>query len=164
MLALVEATDAPFYDREAIETLFGVRRRQAINLAHRLGTRAMGTSLLVPRANLVSFLKAELEGRDYQADQDRLRRVREGLLEAQRQLDARRVKLTVPVGIRTLAHLPLGVAVGPGRVEVTGSDAQDLLQKLFALSRAIAGDMKAFEDATRVFASRDGKDHGLAST
>ena len=52
------------------------------------------------------------------------------------------------MAVRTLAHLPEGVTLGPGRLEVTGSDGQELLQKLFALSRAIAGDMKAFEEAT----------------
>ena len=69
-----------------------MRRRQAINLAHAIGAEEMGKSLLVPRANLLSFLKAAATGHDYEIDEHRRGRVREAILEAQRQLDARRVE------------------------------------------------------------------------
>jgi hypothetical protein len=140
------ATDSPFFDRESLERLFGLGRRQAINLAHQLGGYTVGKALLVPRANLLAFLEATVEGRPYQAEEDRRRRVREAVDDARRDLDARRVTFKVPVvATRTIKDLPPGVQVGPGRLELTGTDANDLLQKLFALSRAIAGDFKTFE-------------------
>jgi hypothetical protein len=144
--ATVEATDSPFFDREALERVFGLKRRQAINLAHELGGYSVGKALLVPRETLVAFLAATGEGQAYQVEEHRRRRVREAVDEARRDLDARRVTFKVPVvASRTIKDLPAGVLVGPGRLEVTGANANDLLQKLFALSRAIASDFRTFE-------------------
>lgn len=143
--ATVEASDVPFFDRAAIEKLFGVKRRQAIHLVRNLAGYEVGNALVAPRETVLAFLRAKQTGGDYQGEVLRLRRVREAVEEAERLLEARKVTIKVPAATRTLKELPAGIRLGPGLLEVECTDAQDLLQKLFALSRTIATDFKAFE-------------------
>jgi len=57
ILAFLESEDAPlFLDRPAVERLFGLRRRQAIELLRRCGGYQVGKTFLVLRETMVQFL------------------------------------------------------------------------------------------------------------
>jgi hypothetical protein len=143
--AAVEASPVPFFDRAAVEQLFRLKRRQAIHLVRNLAGYEVGKSLVAPRETLLAFLRSAELGGDYQGEVLRLRRVREAVEDAERLLAARKVKIQAPAAPRLIKDLPPGIRLAPGQLEVDCDGAQDLLQKLFALSRAIAGDFPAFE-------------------
>jgi hypothetical protein len=148
----VETADAPFLDRSAVESLFGLRRRQALKLVHALGGYRVGNVLLAPRDSVLHFLDATSRGKLYRAERVRRERILESIEEAKREIDARKVKLKVPTGTaakRTVAELPEGIRLSPTELRVTFSGAQDLLQKLYELSKAIAADFARFESLMR---------------
>jgi hypothetical protein len=144
----VERAEIPFLDRSAIESLFGLRRRQALKIVHALGGYRSGNVLLAPRDSVLHFLAATLRGKQYRAERVRRERVLETIEDAKREIDARKVKLKVPSGTaakRTVADLPEGIHLSPAELRVEFAGAQDLLQKLFDLSKAIAADIRRFE-------------------
>jgi hypothetical protein len=51
------------------------------------------------------------------------------------------------VAYRQLDGLPSTIRLAPGKLEVTCSDAQDLLRQLMELAQAIANDFDKFEAA-----------------
>jgi len=142
--ALQEA-DVPFVDRAAVEDLFRLRRRQAIHLLEAMEGFKVGRAFVAPRASVLAFLnKVEASGA-VEREVLRQARVRDAILEARRSVEARRLTFRVPKEQPRLASLPAGVHLEPGRLEVTCTDAQDLLKKLFLLSKAVASDVTAFE-------------------
>jgi len=148
----VDTADVPFLDRSAVESLFGLRRRQALKMVHALGGYRVGNVLLAPRESVLHFLDATRRGKLYRAECVRRERILETIEEAKREIDARRVKLKVPTGAaakRTVAELPEGIRLSPTELRVLFAGAQDLLQKLYELSKAIAADFARFETLTR---------------
>ena len=148
----VERSEVPFLDRSGIESLFGLRRRQALKMVHALGGYRVGNVFLAPRDSVLHFLDATLRGRQYRAERVRRERILETIDEAKREIDARKVKLKVPSGAaakRTVAELPGGIHLSPTELRVEFAGAQDLLQKLFDLSKAIAADLRRFEALVR---------------
>jgi hypothetical protein len=148
----VETADVPFLDRSGVEALFGLRRRQALKMVHALGGYRVGNVLLAPRESVLHFLDATRRGKLYRAERVRRERILETIEEAKREIDARKVKLKVPraaAAKRTVAELPEGIRLSPTELRVTFSSGQDLLQKLYELSRAIAADFPRFEALTR---------------
>ena len=81
--------------------------------------------------------------------QESRRRVRleETVERARRHAVAARVKIAVePAVLDTRINaLPAGVRLEPGSLNVTFRDPQELLQRLFALSQAMANDFESFE-------------------
>jgi hypothetical protein len=147
----LEKSKAPFLDRSSVESLFGVRRRQALKLVHTLGGYRVGNVFLAPREAVIDFLDATLHGKQYRAERVRRERVIDSIDEARREIHARKVTFRVPVVAprRTLAELPEGVRLSPTELQVSFAGAQDLLEKLFLLSRAMAADFARFEDLVR---------------
>jgi hypothetical protein len=144
----VERSGVPFLDRGAVESLFGLRRRQALKMVHALGGYRVGNVFLAPRESVLYFLDATLRGKQYHAERVRRERILETIDEAKREIDARKVKLKVPSGAaakRTVAELPDGIQLSPTELRVEFAGAQDLLQKLFELSKAVAADLRRFE-------------------
>ena len=143
----LDRANAPFLDRSSVESLFGVRRRQALKLVHALGGYRVGNVLLAPRQAVLDFLDATLRGKQYRAERVRRERVIDTIEEARREIHARKVTFKVPVvgPKRTLAELPEGVRLSPTELQVSFAGAQDLLEKLFQLSRAMAADFARFE-------------------
>src|ERR1051325_10577840 len=71
---LVEA-EVPVVDRAAVERLFGLQRRQAIELMHRFGGYQAGRTFLIGREQLIEALDAIAASGEYQheaARRDRL--------------------------------------------------------------------------------------------
>ena len=65
----------PVLDRAVIEKLFGLKRRQAIQLLHRFGGYQAGRIFLVDRQELVEQLEAIRDGETFSYEQRRRRRL-----------------------------------------------------------------------------------------
>ena len=139
----------PFLDRTAVETLFGLRRRQAIALLHRLQAQRVGTGLVVERAILLRFLQNPLSRAAYQDEQHRSTRLAAGLGQARLDLERRRISIPTPYdpdGI-DFAGLPPGIHLQRQQLIVAFDTPTELLEKLFALGKALMNDYESFEAA-----------------
>lgn len=146
ILETLETFPAPVLDRTCIEQIFRVRRRRAIELMHRFGGYQAGQTLLVERSALLRSLRRFLDG-DYRWEAGRRRRLAAELARARQLLPGQRVRLPVPPEVlaHRMADLPAGVSLQAGELRVRFRAAEDLLQQLFDLSRAILNDYEGFE-------------------
>jgi hypothetical protein len=142
-------TAPPLLDRAAIETLFGVRRRQAIALLHRFPGYQLGRTFVVPRESVLAFLAQCRDGEAIEQAEAQKRRVTEALGEARQALTLPRIALPPHTKLSeiTLAGLPEGIQLTPGRLVVDFENATCLLEKLFALAQAFANDFESLEAA-----------------
>jgi hypothetical protein len=150
IIAMLEAFDVPVVDRSVIERLFGLRRRRAIELLHRFGGYQAGRTFLVDRRRLLDQLRRLMEGEDFQVESRRKERLGQAVDELRRYQAAARVKIPVqPVVLnRKVADLAAGVALEPGHLHIEFSGTEDLLSKLYELSRAAANDFDRFRAVT----------------
>jgi hypothetical protein len=140
----------PFFDRAAVERIFGLRRRQAIALMHQVGGyRAAGRALLVSRDALLAFLRDPLRHVVAEVESRRFRSLSERLGEACQELHMRRVPVTAAPRVfhLDLNGLPPGVDLSSGELRVRFASPDELVEKLFALSQALAGDYETFARA-----------------
>ncbi len=152
LLAQVTRPDAPaWWDRPAIETLFGLRRRQAIALLGKLGARRIGTGFAIERIALLRFLEDPHRRAAYQDDQGRMGRVAATLGQAQRDLTGRAIPIPTAFDPERIdfAGLPAGIELARHRLTVSFETPTELLEKLFALSKALLNDYDTFEAALR---------------
>lgn len=150
ILATLDAAGVPaFLDRPAIEALFGLRRRQSIELMRRLGGYKVGKTFLVDRAALVRFLQDPRRRSAHEIEAGRFQRVLDVLGNARQELHQRRIPIPSlpPAPDLSLAGLPDGVQLDAGKLTVTFHTGVELLQKLFALSQALSNDYEAFESS-----------------
>lgn len=149
--AALAASAVPFLDRAAIERLFGLGRRQAGSLAHKLGGYRVGNALAVDREKILAFLEAAPISAAARQEEDRRYRLSVAIDAAQREVAARRVRIPIEPGahVRTVKDLPPTIRLVSGELRVAFADSQDLLRQLYQLSRAIAQDFRAFEDAVQ---------------
>jgi hypothetical protein len=148
ILEVLECPGAPpFLDRPSVERLFGVRRRQAIQLLGRLGGYQVGKTFLVPREAVVDFLRAPKRRLASDLEKGRFERVANTLGQARQDLHQRRVPIAIPAETLRLeiSGLPEGIHLETGQLTVCFDKPIDLLQKLFALSQALANDFETFE-------------------
>jgi hypothetical protein len=146
-------------DRAAIERLFQIQRRTALLVIHAVGPLLSGCSFKVDRKDLITWVEKidATEGQEL----ERRRRVKERIDQESAQYIAMRKALTAagkpamefPVAREvmeaTVASLPLGVYLHPGRVvlDFPCGDALQAVQLLYALGKAIANDFDSFEEA-----------------
>ena len=83
----------PVLDRAAIEKLFGLKRRQAIQLLHRFGGYQAGRTFLVDRQELVEQLEAIRDGETFRYEQRRRRRLVVEIESVRKYLQAAAVKI-----------------------------------------------------------------------
>jgi hypothetical protein len=150
IIRTLRAPDAPpFLDRSAIERLFGLRRRRSISLMRQIGGYQVGKTFLVDRDVLLAFLEDPLR-RDA-ADQEarRFRSVGERLAQAREERRLRRVSIPIrpPIFEVDFAGLPPGIDIGRHQLTIRFEHPHDLLEKLFALSQALANEYESFEAA-----------------
>jgi len=141
----------PFLRRGDIEALFGLKRRQAINLMHRIGAIRVSREIAIPQRDLVAWLER------MQADPATAREVRRQeravgrIVDLKAEAAARAVKIVLPDSPPG-ADLPEGVSLQPGCLTVFFADGNELLERLFLLSRALAtnpqmiGDLRPMGD------------------
>jgi len=146
ILAAVADSSVPFFDRAAVEQLFQLRRRQAVNLMRKFGGYQVGKAFLIPRQELVRQLELIALGAEFQWEDRRKQRVEELLEDARRAAKARQVEIAVPASARggRLDGLPSTVHLSPGQLSVHFQSPEDLLRQLFELSKAIGSDYEGF--------------------
>src|SRR5450432_226870 len=147
ILVALRVFDTPVVDRAAMQRLFGFRRRRAIQFMHELDGYQAGHSFLVDRLRLIAQLEVLQNSDGFHQENRRRMNLEETAEHARRHAVATRVKIHVePDTWNTRMHaLPAGIRLEPGSLRVDFCNPQELLQKLFALSQAIANDFKEFE-------------------
>ena len=138
----------PVLDRAVIEKLFGLKRRQAIQLLHRFGGYQAGRTFLLDRQELVEQLEAIRDGETFRYEQRRRRRLVAELESVRKYLQAAAVKIPLrPQARYQIATLPPDVDLQPGRLRVEFDGVEDLLSKLFELAHSAANDFVRFRNA-----------------
>jgi hypothetical protein len=136
----ISSLNSDVIGRSRFEVLFGLKRRQAVELMNRFGAKmtGVGGGLVIQRNDLLEALQKAAQTPEAQAEIGRRLKVLETL-------KGNRVKKMVDPKIvfTTLATLPAGVLLnGPAQpggektLTITYTTQFDLLEKLFALSQA----------------------------
>ena len=150
-IAALRASSVPVIDRDGIERLLGVSRRDAIRLLHRFGGYQAGRTFLIDKEQLIIALEAVHRGEDFGRESRRRERLAEKLEGASRELQARQVKLPVAREHQSNSSLPFGIHIRrPGILEVEFRSSEELLGRLFELVQ-IAG--RNFEEFRRLIDS-----------
>lgn len=146
----VSALAAPVLDRAAMEEIFEVRRRRAIELLHRFGGYQAGKTFLIDRASLLRQLEAIEAGGDFRQERARRRRVSDELSRVQAALRAKAVSIPAP---RTTGAspggLPQGVRLEPGELRIQFQGTEELLGRLLELAMTIQNDYERFDQICR---------------
>ena len=149
IVTMLESFDMPVVDRAIIERLFGLRRRRAIELLHRLGGYQAGRTFLVDRHVLIENLRRLAAGEEFDRESRRKERLDGAIDQLRRHQTAARVSIPVPPDVynRKLADLSAGVALEPGHLHVAFSGAEELLGKLYELAQVASNDFDRFRAA-----------------
>lgn len=137
--------EAPVVDRATVEGLFGLRRRQAINLMHSFGGYQIGKTALIERCVLIGRLREIAAGERFQFERRRRDRLADRLDELRRYRQAAAVAIRVEPA--PCAGLPPGVRLEAGRLIIEFASVPDLLAKLYGIAQAAAEDFTHFETA-----------------
>ena len=149
IVSQLETFDVPVVDRAVVERLFGLRRRQAIELLHRFGGYQAGKTFLIDRRVLIEHLLRVVEGEEFQRESRRKERLDETIDQLRRHNAAARVRITAPpeVDTRTITGLCDGITLEPGHLSIEFAGAEDLLSKLYEFSQAASYDFDRFRAA-----------------
>jgi hypothetical protein len=127
----------PFFRRRDIEALFGLKKRQAINLMHRVGAVRVSRELAVEQRELVRWLERMRSQPSVAVEQRRHEAVIDRIVELKAETAARVVKIVLPDRGRSV-DLPDGVSLQSGLLTVSFENGQQLLERLFLLARVLA--------------------------
>jgi hypothetical protein len=127
----------PFFRRRDIEALFGLKKRQAINLMHRIGAIRVSRELAVDKRDLIAWLEQMIEDPSAAAEWRRHERVIDRIVELKAETAARAVKIVLP-DPKPSGDLPDGVSLQPGLLTISFESDQELLERLFLLARVLA--------------------------
>jgi hypothetical protein len=149
IIRMLQAFEVPVVDRATIERLFGLRRRQAIELLHRLGGYQTSRTFLVDRHLLIEHLQRLAAGEEFDRESRRRERLDGSIDQLRRHQTAARVRIPVPPDVynRKLKDLSAGVALEPGHLHVAFSGAEELLGKLYELAQVASNDFDRFRAA-----------------
>src|ERR1041384_6746609 len=107
----------PFFRRRDIEALFGLKKRQAVNLMHRIGAIRVSRELAVEKRDLLRWLEQMIEDPSVTIEQHRHERVIDRIVELKAETAARAVKIVLP-DRKPSVELPDGVSLQPGVLDV----------------------------------------------
>ena len=127
----------PFLRRGDMEALFGLKRRQAINLMHAIGAVRVSHEIAVPQKDLVAWLEKKVVDPVRTREIRRQERVIGRIVELKAETAARAVKIVLPDGTPSI-DLPAGVSLHPGLLTISFDSEQQLLERLFLLARTFA--------------------------
>ncbi len=127
----------PFFRRRDIEALFGLKKRQAVNLMHRIGAIRVSRELAVEQRELVRWLEQMLSDPSVAVEQRRHEAVIDRIIELKAETAARAVRIVLPDQLPS-RELPDGVSIRPGLLTVSFETEQQLLERLFLLARVLA--------------------------
>jgi hypothetical protein len=120
-----------------IEALFGLKRRQAINLMHAIGAVRVSNEIAVPQQDLVSWLEVKALDPARTREIRRQERVIGRIVELKAETAARAVKIVLPDATPSM-ELPEGVSLARGMLTISFHTEEQLLERLFLLARAFA--------------------------
>ena len=126
------------WTRVDLETAFEVKRASAQQLMKAIGdVQSVGGTHFVDRTSLLSFLDEIVAADDPEAAR------REKLLLAEPVPRPRHIKHTLPEGLRSvmIRDLPMEISLSPGRLEISGKDAEEIFGRLLLLAQAVQNDM-----------------------
>ncbi len=138
----------PFLDRQAIENLFRLRRRQAIRLMGLCGGYLVGKTFLVDRSSLLGYLDRLTRAGLVEEALTRKRRVSDALNESVNFIAAQQTRIAIDSGPRDRPQvaLPPGIElVAPGKLQISYESAADLLARVAELASAAADDFPHFQ-------------------
>ena len=127
----------PFFRRRDIEALFGLKKRQAVNLMHRIGAVRVSRELAVEQRDLVRWLEQMISDPSVAVEQRRHEAVIDRIIELKAETAARAIKIVLPDRAPSV-DLPEGVSLQPGLLTVSFDNEQQLLERLFLLARVLA--------------------------
>jgi len=127
----------PFFRRVDMEALFGLKKRQAVNLMHRIGAVRVSRELAIPQRDLVRWLEEMISHPAVEMERRRQDTVIDRIVELKAETAARSVKITLPDPVPTV-DLPLGVDLQPGLLTISFENEQQLMERLFLLARVFA--------------------------
>jgi hypothetical protein len=132
----------PFLTRASVEKLFGLKRRQAIELMHSVEGYQIGKTLVLGRAQLAAWLRRASVGEQVWWEQVRHTRVEEVLEEVWQEREARKQRALVPPSTLELKleGMPPTVTIRPGELRILFSGADDLFRQLFEMAQAMKND------------------------
>lgn len=156
ILERIESTCQQYFDRHDLEHLFVLRKNAACKLMRQVGNaEGLGAILgagtrhqarVVSRRDLLLFLHRTKQSPEHFAEHMRKERLAEQLAETGRILKARRVRIaSLPDELDTIAGLPAGIRLAPGRLEIDFFGTEDLLKHLLALAQAVTHDYVRFQ-------------------
>jgi len=127
----------PFFRRRDIESLFGLRKRQAVNLMHQIGAIRVSRELAVEQCRLVRWLEQMISDPSTAAEWQRQETVINRIVELKAETAARAIKIVLP-DPATPIEIPPGVSLQPGLLTVSFESEHQLLERLFLLARVFA--------------------------
>ena len=133
----------PVLDRSAIESLFGVRRRQAIRLMGVSGGYQVGRTFLVHKHGLVSFLEGVTKTGVVERAIQRKGRILAELNGSPKQVPYGETRIPMAPGAleRRPSNLPKTIqVVAPGKLQISFRDTGDLLAQVVELTSAAVND------------------------
>lgn len=147
ILETLRATEnLPYLEREAIERLFGVRRRRAHQLMAAFGGVQVGKTYLVDRRQLIQGLERIAAGDPFVWESRRKAKLAKVLEEAHQQVEGRRVRIAMAAA--PSGQWPPGVTLHAGELRIEFDSTAQLLERLFALSQAILRNYEEFQRRT----------------
>lgn len=127
----------PFLRRRDIEALFGLKKRQAVNLMHRIGAIRVSRELAVEQRDLIRWLEQMLSDPSAAIERRRHERVIGRIVELKAETAARAVRIVLPDPAPSV-DLPEGVSLQSGLLTISFENEQQLLERLFLLARVLA--------------------------
>jgi hypothetical protein len=128
----------PFFRRCDIEALFGLKRRQAINLMHLIGAVRVSNEIAIPQQDLVAWLEGMAVNPARMREIRRREHVIGRIVELKAETAARAIKIVLPDPPSQPSDFPPGVSLEPGLLTISFGTPQQLLERLFQLARAFA--------------------------
>lgn len=138
------------YTRRELETLFQLQPRAALKLIELLPTVSIGTSLLVQKDTLLSFLQGANDTEDVTAYFERVRLAKATVSHKKIRSLIRQDREPLPI-----SSLPDAVHLSRGRLEVTFATVEQFAEAMYALARVLDSDLESFASAYEVRASED---------
>lgn len=142
----LSALPAPVVDRATVERVFGLRRRQAINVLRAFGGYQIGKTALIDRRRMLEHLRGVAAGERFAFERRRRERLTDQLETVRKQKLAAAVEIPVRPEPPD-ATLPAGVRLEAGRLTIDFQSVQDLLGKLYGIAQAAAEDFDRFQSA-----------------
>jgi len=130
------------YDRHDLQRLFELQSRAAQKLLELLPTVPVGTSLLIEREALASFLDGVREAEDTSTFLEQVRQ--EKAAPARRSLRTLVRRDAEPV---SLSSLPESIGLSRGRLEVSFRTVEQLAEAMYAIARLLEDEGEAFAQA-----------------